>query len=125
MTTVLPSPFTGRTAPCGGDRIALMGPSGSGKTTLLHLVSGLDEPTGGAITWPALGDRSVLRPGRVGVVFQSPSLMVAPLDVLENVALPLLLLGFDRRAAANAARAALERLGLGARCILVPAARRG
>ena len=94
-----------------GDRIALMGPSGSGKTTLLHLISGLDEPTVGTITWPALGERSMLRPGRLGVVFQSPSLM-APLDVLENVALPLLMVGMDRTTAAIAAQAALQRLGL-------------
>ncbi len=38
-----------------GDRIALLGRSGSGKSTLLHLIAGLDAPTGGALSWPALG----------------------------------------------------------------------
>lgn len=94
-----------------GDRIALMGPSGSGKTTLLHLIAGLDEPTVGSLTWPAFGDRSALRPGPLAIVFQSPSLL-APLDIVENVALPLLLLGEDRKTATVAAHAALARLGL-------------
>jgi putative ABC transport system ATP-binding protein len=35
-----------------GMRVALVGPSGSGKSTLLHLLAGLDEPTGGAVSWP-------------------------------------------------------------------------
>ena len=38
-----------------GDRIALVGPSGSGKSTLLHLMAGLDAPTHGTISWPAIG----------------------------------------------------------------------
>ncbi len=96
----------------GGDRIALMGPSGSGKTTLLHLLAGLDRPTAGTVEWPAIGTASDLRPGPVAVVFQAPSLL-PPLDVRENVALPLLLDGWTRVAAADAAAEALDRLGLG------------
>ena len=95
-----------------GDQIALTGPSGSGKSTLLHLLAGLDEPTTGTITWPANGTRAQLRPGPVGVVFQAPSLL-APLDVVENVALPLLLRGDDAASAQAAALAALDRLLLG------------
>lgn len=94
-----------------GDRIALMGPSGSGKTTLSHLIAGLDNPTVGSISWPALGDRNSLRPGPLAIVFQSPSLL-PPLDVVENVALPMLLLGTDRKTATNAAHEALARLDL-------------
>jgi putative ABC transport system ATP-binding protein len=94
-----------------GDRIALMGPSGSGKTTLLHLMAGLDEPTVGTVSWPALGPRNALTPGPLAIVFQAPSLL-PPLDVLENVALPLLLQGRDRGEATAAARQALDRLGL-------------
>ena len=93
------------------DHIALMGPSGSGKSTLLHLMAGLDEPTRGSVTWPAIGDRDQLRPGPIGVVFQSPSLL-PPLDVLENVTLPLLLAGEDEDAARSKARVALDRLDL-------------
>ena len=94
-----------------GDRIALMGPSGSGKTTLLHLIAGLDDATVGMISWPGLGDRATLRPGPLAIVFQSPSLL-PPLDVIENVALPLLLQGVDRETARHAAEQALRRLGL-------------
>ena len=75
-----------------GARIALVGPSGSGKSTLLHLLAGLDEPTVGSVEWPALGDRTQLRPGPIAVVFQGPSLL-PPLTVLENVALPAVLEG--------------------------------
>ncbi len=93
------------------ERIALMGPSGSGKTTLLHLFAGLDEPTTGTVDWPGIGTISELRPGPVAVVFQAPSLM-PPLDVIENVALPLLLAGAERHDARARALEALGRLGL-------------
>ena len=102
-----------------GQQIALTGPSGSGKTTLLHLFAGLDAPTTGTVEWPALGSISDLRPGPVAVVFQSQSLL-PPLDVVENVALPLLLQGENRSAARSAAMAALERLGLDALASKLP-----
>jgi len=76
------------------DRIAIMGPSGSGKTTLLSVMAGLDRLTGGTIAWPAFGgaaaagDPSGLRPARITVVFQSPSLLPA-LTVAENIAAAL------------------------------------
>ncbi|WP_141726251.1 ATP-binding cassette domain-containing protein, partial [Actinacidiphila rubida] len=37
-----------------GDRTAVVGPSGSGKSTLLHLLAGLERPSGGQVSWPAL-----------------------------------------------------------------------
>src|SRR5262249_4042242 len=92
-----------------GELIAVVGPSGSGKSTLLHLMAGLDEPTTGRMTWPALGERAALRPGPIGLVFQSPSLL-PPLDVVENVALPLLLAGSAPDAARGRARQALALL---------------
>ena len=95
-----------------GDRIALVGPSGSGKSTLLHLVAGLDTPTHGQVSWPAIGARDDLQPGRVAVVFQGPSLLPA-LTVLENVALALVLDGTRDAQARAAARDALDRLDLG------------
>jgi len=94
-----------------GAQLALTGPSGSGKSTLLHLLAGLDEPSAGTVVWPALGAREHLRPGPVGVVFQGPSLL-PPLDVLENVALPLVLGGAPDNDARSRATAALDRLGL-------------
>jgi putative ABC transport system ATP-binding protein/lipoprotein-releasing system ATP-binding protein len=94
-----------------GDRVALVGPSGSGKSTLLHLMAGLDDPTVGSVSWPAIGDRAALRPGPVAVVFQGPSLL-PPLTVIENVALPLILDGTAEGPARAAAVRALERLEL-------------
>ena len=94
-----------------GDMIALTGPSGSGKTTLLHLLAGLDAPTAGTIHWPAIGTRDHLRPGPIAIVFQAPSLL-APLDILENVSLPLLLQGIDRSIACEMALGALRQLDL-------------
>jgi ABC-type lipoprotein export system ATPase subunit len=92
------------------EHIALVGSSGSGKSTLLHLIAGLDQPTAGTLVWPDL-QGAPLRPGPVAVVFQAPSLL-PPLDVLENVALPLLLLGVADDDAKTAALVALERLSL-------------
>ncbi|MGI8802657.1 MAG: ABC transporter ATP-binding protein [Solirubrobacteraceae bacterium] len=94
-----------------GQRIAVVGPSGSGKSTLLHLMAGLDDPTVGEVSWPAIGSRDELRPGRVAVIFQGPSLL-PPLSVLENTALPLVIGGMTDRLAREVARAALCTLEL-------------
>jgi ABC-type lipoprotein export system ATPase subunit len=94
-----------------GQRIALVGSSGSGKSTLLHLMAGLDDPTTGAVSWPAIGKREELRPARVAVVFQGPSLL-PPLSVLENTALPLVIGGMTDVEAQQVARRALGTLDL-------------
>jgi ABC-type lipoprotein export system ATPase subunit len=77
-----------------GDFLIITGRSGSGKTTLLNLAAGLTPPTSGRVLWDDLDlwgisdrRRSLLRNGRVGFVFQFPSLLPA-LTVLENVTLP-------------------------------------
>jgi len=94
-----------------GVSTALTGPSGSGKTTLLHLIAGLDTPSAGDISWPGIGPRESLRPTRVTIAFQSPSLLAA-LDVAENVALPLILGGATETDAAERATAILEAMSL-------------
>ncbi len=94
-----------------GQRIGLVGPSGSGKSTLLHLMAGLDDPSTGAVSWPQIGTREQLRPARVAVIFQGPSLL-APLSVLENTALPLVIGGMTDTEARRVARGALRTLGL-------------
>lgn len=94
-----------------GQRIALVGPSGSGKSTLLHLMAGLDDPTTGAVSWPAIGTREELRPARVAVIFQGPSLL-PPLSVIENTGLPLVIGGMTDTEAQRVARGALGTLGL-------------
>ena len=93
-----------------GDRIALVGASGSGKSTLLYVMAGLDEPSAGVICWPNLGERDTLRPKKISVVFQSPSLMPS-LSVIENVQLPLILAG-EGGNSQRVAMEAIERVGL-------------
>ena len=88
-----------------GDRVALVGRSGSGKSTLLHLMAGLDVPTSGTVTWPALGAADTLLPEKIALVFQAPSLL-EPLTVSENVALPLLM----AKAAGDIGRAVADAL---------------
>jgi putative ABC transport system ATP-binding protein len=103
-----------------GELVAVMGPSGSGKTSLLHLACGLLAPVDGVVRLdgeamdPAARARwAMARRRQVGVVHQRLDLL-AGLDVLDNVALPLLLDGARVRAAHTQARAALDRLGIGA-----------
>ena len=111
---------------CGiaaGERVAIVGESGSGKTTLLSLLAGLDVPSHGEV-WldgqPIHASnedaRAALRAEAVGFVFQNFQLMPA-MSALDNVALPLELRGEPGGAAA---RALLERVGLGARLHHLP-----
>jgi len=94
-----------------GMQVALTGPSGSGKSTILHLLAGLDTPTSGTIAWPGLDGSPEGRPGLIGMVFQGQSLL-PPLDVTENIALPLLFAGFTETQARERAAAALHDVGL-------------
>lgn len=100
-----------------GESVAITGASGSGKSTLLGLLAGLDLPTSGSIH--LLGQnlkgldedqRAKLRLGKVGFVFQAFHLL-ENLTALENVMLPLELLGGSEAQAV----AALQQVGLGER----------
>ena len=93
------------------DRIAIIGPSGSGKSTLLHLLAGLETPSAGQISWPALDDRPRDAAHQVGLVFQSPSL-IPSMTVIENVELPMLLTDVAAGEARDRARSALDLLDL-------------
>ena len=102
-----------------GEAVAIVGASGSGKSTLLGLLAGLDVPTSGTVQVDGIDffsldedGRAALRARQVGFVFQSFQLLPA-LTAIENVMLPLELAGAaDAR---SAARAMLERVGLGER----------
>ena len=97
-----------------GACVALMGASGSGKSSLLHCLAGVILPDEGSIVVDGIDltglsdrDRSRLRLERIGVVFQFGDL-VPELTLVENVMLPLQLLG---RRTAEARRRATELLG--------------
>lgn len=82
-----------------GDFISIMGPSGSGKSTLLHLLSGLDHPTSGSLTYDGkdiyrMSDKelSAFRRQRIGFIFQQFNLLPV-LTAQENIAMPMLLDG--------------------------------
>ncbi|HEY2099009.1 MAG TPA: ATP-binding cassette domain-containing protein [Pseudonocardia sp.] len=94
-----------------GMLVALTGPSGSGKSSLLHLLAGLERPTSGRISWPALGGVPRDLPGAVAMMFQGPSLL-PDLDVIENVGLPLLLTGEPAGAATARAAEMLRTVGI-------------
>lgn len=77
--------------------ISIMGPSGSGKSTLLHLLSGLDRPTSGSLTYDgrdiySFSDKelSAFRRRRIGFIFQQFNLLPV-LTAKENIIMPLLL----------------------------------
>ncbi len=89
-----------------GSFVALLGPSGCGKSTLLRLIAGLDQPDAGEVT---VGSEQA-RPS-IAYVFQDPHLMPWRRNV-DNVALPLELIGVPGRERLEKARAALEKVGL-------------
>ncbi len=101
-----------------GASVALMGASGSGKSSLLHCLAGVIVPDAGRvlvdgtdITGLSDRDRSRLRLERMGVVFQFGDL-VPELTLVENVMLPLQLLGRRTRSARARALELLDRLGI-------------
>ena len=104
-----------------GEYWSIMGSSGSGKSTLLNILGCIDRPTAGSYRVggeevSALDDDALseLRARRLGFVFQSYNL-IAQLDVLENILVPVLYLDAPPAGAEERARMLAERVGLGDR----------
>ena len=109
-----------------GSLVAVMGASGSGKSTLLTIAGSLEDPTRGevyvggrSLTSLSRNAKAQLRRQSIGYVFQDYNLL-AGLNAVENVALPLELDGISARKAQKAAGEALEEFGLGERAAHYP-----
>jgi putative ABC transport system ATP-binding protein len=104
-----------------GEYVSLMGPSGSGKTTFFNMVGALDFPTEGEVL---LGGRNLqdlsaaelayLRCVNIGYIFQNYNL-IEVFTALDNVMLPMRLLGMEDADAEVRAKEILDRVGLGQR----------
>jgi putative ABC transport system ATP-binding protein len=103
------------------EHVAVMGPSGSGKSTLLNVIGCLDRPSAGSYLFEGRqvagleeSELTLIRRHRIGFVFQFFHL-VPRMTALENVELPMLFAGTDRRERRECAARALEAVGLAAR----------
>jgi putative ABC transport system ATP-binding protein len=106
--------------------VAIMGASGCGKTTLLNILSGIDEPNSGDVHVngePLFGisdnKRTRMRAEYLGFIFQDFNLLPV-LSAVENVELPLLLLGKSASEARKGALEALQSVGLSQRSEHLP-----
>ncbi len=97
--------------------VFLTGHSGAGKSTLLRLIMLMDRPTRGRVTvdgrdLDSVPRRAIPRHRRdIGVVFQNHQLLYDR-PVYDNVALPLVIAGYDHREIGRRVRAALDKVGL-------------
>jgi putative ABC transport system ATP-binding protein len=98
--------------------VALMGPSGSGKSTLMNIIGCLDSPTSGVYMLNGVdvssmedADLADVRNRRIGFIFQTFNLMPR-ISALENVALPLVYAGKDKKTRLEMAIQVIESVGL-------------
>ena len=103
-----------------GEMIFVAGHSGAGKSTVLKLIAGITKPTSGKV-WMNNQDLGTLNDSRlgylrqhIGLVFQDHKILFDR-NVLQNVLLPLRIIGYDRATAEKRARIAIEKVGLGGR----------
>ena len=101
-----------------GELVSIMGPSGSGKTTLLNCLGGLDRPSGGSVVIDgvditALPDEELVkfRRAKIGFVFQFFNLL-PEFTALENVMIPMLIIGKPKEEAEERAEELLSAVGL-------------
>ena len=109
-----------------GEFVSIMGPSGSGKSTFMNILGCLDRPTTGS--YRLNGDEvanlsddelAFVRNKQIGFVFQSFNLLTK-LTALENVALPMIYAGMDKKSRNERAAALLSSVGLGDRMDHLP-----
>ncbi len=98
--------------------VAIMGPSGSGKSTLLHMVGALDKPTSGKVILDGVdistlkeSDLASLRGKKIGIVFQFFNLHPT-LTAFENIELPMIIIGKDKKERKRRALDLLKAVGL-------------
>ena len=101
-----------------GEFVAIMGPSGCGKSTLLNILGLLDNPTEGTYNLAGTevgslkeGERTTVRKGQIGFVFQSFNL-IDELNVEQNVELPLKYLGVPKKERQERVVEMLRRMGI-------------
>ncbi len=109
-----------------GEFVALMGPSGCGKSTLLGLICGIDAPAKGSVevlnfvmSNHADESRGKFRLANIGMVFQEHNL-INEFTSIENVMLPLEVMGVARRVATEQALSALQRVGVSSKAKAFP-----
>jgi putative ABC transport system ATP-binding protein len=104
-----------------GEFVAIMGPSGSGKSTMMNVIGCLDQPTGGVykldgtdVSQMSDDELASVRNKRIGFVFQQFNLL-SRTPALQQVEMPLMYAGVDRKERRERARQALTAVGLGER----------
>lgn len=101
-----------------GEFVAIMGPSGCGKSTLLNIIGLLNNPTSGSyllngkdVSTLKESERTLIRRGMIGFVFQSFNL-IDELNVVENIELPLLYMGISGKERRKRAEDVMERVAI-------------
>lgn len=100
-----------------GEYVAIVGPSGAGKSTLMNIIGCLDKPTSGEYILDGLNTKcsdnklAEIRNKKIGFIFQNYNLLPKS-NVLENVELPLLYLGYPDSKSKEKAKSAIEKVGL-------------
>jgi len=100
-----------------GEYVAIVGPSGAGKSTLMNIIGCLDKAMGGEYFLDGINTEcndnklAEIRNKKIGFIFQNYNLL-PKLNILDNVSLPLLYLGYSSNKAKEKAKLAIEKVGL-------------